>query len=81
MSMLVGMLLHNALLNAGHDEWHTVRTETNWLSDEILVRFSAGRAPDGKNVGFRVPNHLFDPVEYAQEKWPDWFVKKQEKTT
>jgi hypothetical protein len=73
MSRIVGMMLHNALLNAGHDEWRTVRTETDWLSDETIVRFSAS---DGKNVDFRVPRGVFDPVEYAQRKWPKWFVDK-----
>jgi hypothetical protein len=73
MSCIVGMLLHNALLDAGHHKWNTVRTDTDWLSDTIKVRFDSG--PDGTSLFFTVPNHLFDPVEYAQEKWPEWFVK------
>jgi hypothetical protein len=76
MSRIVGMLLHNALLKAGHHEWHAVRTETDWLADEIMVRFDSGTKPDGKRVDFRVPNGVFDVVAYAQEKWPKWFLDK-----
>ena len=77
MSRLVGMLLHNALLNAGHHEWHTVHTTLDSFADEIMVRFDAGVKPDRKCVDFRIPNSCFDPVEYAQKKWPSWFVKRQ----
>jgi hypothetical protein len=76
MSGLVGMLLRNALLNAGHTEWHTVRTETDWLADEIIVRFESGVKADRKYVDFRIPNGIFDPVAYAQDKWPKWFKDK-----
>jgi hypothetical protein len=30
-------------------------------------------------VQFNIPAYLFDPVEYAKAKWPEWFTK-QEKT-
>jgi hypothetical protein len=76
MSRLVGILLHDALRNAGHPKWHTVRTETDWLRDEIIVRFDSGAKADRKHVDFRIPNGIFDPVAYAQEKWPKWFKDK-----
>jgi hypothetical protein len=81
-SKIVGMLLHTALLKAGHDEWHTVTTQFDMMRDDILVRFDSGTKPDGKLVQFNIPAHLFDPVEYAQAKWPKWFVDKSiEETT
>jgi len=73
----VGMLLHYALMAAGHNEWHTVHTAYDLMEDEILVRFDAGMKPDGKCVTFNIPARLTDPVEYAQKKWPSWFVKRQ----
>jgi hypothetical protein len=76
--MSVGMMLHNALLVAGHNEWHTVRTSYDLMHDEILVRFDAGMKPDGKCVNFNIPAHVPDPVEYARAKWPEWFVAKRE---
>jgi hypothetical protein len=71
------MMLHNALLDAGHNEWHTVYTSYDLTENEILVRFDAGMKPDGKCVNFKIPAHLFDPVEYARAKWPEWFVKRE----
>jgi hypothetical protein len=75
-SGLVGMLLHTALIAAGHNEWHTVTTDYDMMRDEILVRFDAGTKPDGKLVQFNIPAYLFDPVEYAKAKWPEWFTPK-----
>jgi hypothetical protein len=71
------MLLHSALTAAGHNEWHTVRTSYDLMYDEILVRFEAGMKPNGKCVNFNIPADLTDPVDYAQKKWPSWFVKRQ----
>jgi hypothetical protein len=76
MSKIVGLLLHNALLKAGHIEWHTVHTGFDISEDEILVRFDSGTKLDGKHIDFRIPAQLFDPVAYAQEKWPKRFVDK-----
>jgi hypothetical protein len=70
------MQLHVALLNAGHDEWHTVTTDYDLYEDDIRVRFDSGTKPDGKLVQFRIPASLSDPVEYARAKWPHWFVDK-----
>jgi hypothetical protein len=76
MSRIVGSLLHDALRNAGHPEWHTVRTELDVLKDEIIVRFESGAKADRKYVEFRIPNWVFDPVAYAQDKWPKLFKDK-----
>ena len=76
MSKLVGMMLHNALHEAGHDDFHTVYTGYNLYKDEIMVRFDRGSADKRECVNFAVPNHLFDPVAYAKNKWPEWFGKR-----
>ncbi len=74
---LVGMRLRTALHCAGHHEWHTVHTQLDFMTDDIMVRLYAGVASDRKCVDFRIPNRCFDQVEYAKEKWPSWFVKKE----
>jgi hypothetical protein len=73
MSKIVGALLLTATHIAGHREVVGVRTDYDILADEILVRFDTD---DKKSVLFRIPNHLFDPVEHAQAKWPEWFVRR-----
>jgi hypothetical protein len=74
-SGLVGMLLHTALLKAGHEACDSYDTRYDTASNDIVVRFHYGTKSGGKYVCFSVPAHLFDPVEYAQAKWPEWFVK------
>jgi hypothetical protein len=69
------MLLHTALLMAGHDEWVGYGTWYDIALDEIVVRFHT-RQLDMKLLQFRIPAHLFDPVEFAKEKWPEWFVRR-----
>lgn len=78
----IGMILHTALTAAGHTEFHTVRAGYDLYMDDILVRFDRGLGGEQGCVSFRIPAYLFDsvefdPVEYAQKKWPDWFVKKE----
>lgn len=75
MSKVLGMLLHSALTAAGHPEWHTVHTSYDLYKDEFLVRFDRGPAEKRERINFRIPG-LFDPVEYAQAKWPHWFKDK-----
>jgi len=74
MSRLVGMLLHTALTAAGHAEFVRWETSFDYLADRILVRFDTEDRV--KCVDFRIPNHIFDPVEYAKAEWPEWFTPK-----
>jgi len=69
-SKIVGHMLLGAARAAGHSELVDFETAFDAGSDEILVRLNG----DEKSVCFRIPNHLFDPVQYAQAKWPGWFV-------
>ena len=73
MSMVVGMLLHAALHEAGHTEYDKVRTVYDISMDEVEVCFISGTT---KLVTFNIPAHLTDPVEFAKEKWPEWFVRR-----
>jgi len=72
-SGIVGMLLHAALHEAGHTEYDKVRTAYDVSMDVDEVCFISGTT---KLVTFDIPAHLTDPVEYAQRKWPEWFVKR-----
>jgi hypothetical protein len=73
MSELVGFILLRGVRAAGYEEFTSVKTNYDIARDEIAVRLDNS---DGKrSVNFRIPNHLFDPLEYAREKWPDWFVR------
>jgi hypothetical protein len=73
MSKLVGSMLLTAARAAGHSELVSYAVGLDIATDEILVRLDTVNRD--KSVNFRVPAHLFDPVEYAQAEWPEWFVK------
>lgn len=71
MSKLVGSMLFTAAIAAGH-EFTKFETYGDFADNAIHVRLSNHE----KAVHFTVPAHLFDPVEYAKVKWPEWFAKR-----
>jgi hypothetical protein len=73
MSKIIGSMLLTAATAAGHHELCSFATDYDTYTDEVLVRLDTVNRE--KSVNFRIPNYLFDPVEYARAKWPDWFVK------
>jgi hypothetical protein len=73
-SKIVGSMLLSAARVAGHHELISFTTDYDMYTNEILVRLDTHNRE--KSVCFRIPAHLFDPVEYAQANWPEWFAKK-----
>jgi hypothetical protein len=81
MSRSVGALLHTALTTTGHADFDRFEVCEGVSKDDIVVRFYKGESRDILDcLQFRIPNYVFDPVEYAQVKWPEWFNPKGEKT-
>jgi hypothetical protein len=76
MSKIVGSMLLSVAVTAGHSELISFETGYDIVKDDILVRLDAANRK--MSVNFRIPAHLFDPVEYAIAKWPEWFAKRSQ---